>query len=97
MNGSNGDSESDARPMHLCPMDLAKLQEALGFADLLERERALEAMWQHYNVTAAAEFHRLHVLALTGAAGTGAAKLDSVPPAEQECEPCHASPHDTRS
>ncbi len=31
MNGSNNLPESDARPLHLCPVDLRKLQHCLGF------------------------------------------------------------------
>src|SRR5207248_3227802 len=40
MNGSNHLEESDARPMHLCPVDLRKLQESIGF-DVVERYRRL--------------------------------------------------------
>jgi archaemetzincin len=31
MNGSNHLAESDARPLHLCPVDLRKLQHGIGF------------------------------------------------------------------
>jgi archaemetzincin len=41
MNGSNHLSESDRRPLHLCPVCLRKLQWSIGF-DVLERYRALE-------------------------------------------------------
>lgn len=41
MNGSNHLAETDARPMHLCPADLRKLQWSVGF-DVVERYRALE-------------------------------------------------------
>ena len=40
MNGSNHLAESDARPMHLCPVDLRKLQWSVGF-DVVERYRRL--------------------------------------------------------
>ncbi|HEX9160219.1 MAG TPA: archaemetzincin [Thermoanaerobaculia bacterium] len=40
MNGSNHLAESDARPMHLCPVDLRKLQWSIGF-DVVERYRRL--------------------------------------------------------
>src|SRR5205823_15127928 len=40
MNGSNHLAESDARPMHLCPVDLRKLQESIGF-DVVARYRRL--------------------------------------------------------
>ena len=40
MNGSNHLAESDARPLHLCPVDLRKLQWSVGF-DVVERYRRL--------------------------------------------------------
>jgi archaemetzincin len=40
MNGSNHLQEADARPLHLCPVDLRKLQWAMGF-DVVERYRRL--------------------------------------------------------
>jgi len=40
MNGSNHLAESDARPLHLCPVDLRKLQWSIGF-DVAERYRRL--------------------------------------------------------
>ncbi len=40
MNGSNHLAESDARPLHLCPIDLRKLQWSVGF-DVVERYRKL--------------------------------------------------------
>jgi len=40
MNGSNHLAESDARPLHLCPVDLRKLEWSVGF-DVLERYRRL--------------------------------------------------------
>ena len=40
MNGSNHLAESDARPLHLCPVDLRKLQSSVGF-DVVERNRRL--------------------------------------------------------
>jgi archaemetzincin len=40
MNGSNHLAESDARPLHLCPVDLRKLQHSIGF-DVVERYRRL--------------------------------------------------------
>jgi len=45
MNGSNHLAESDRRPPHLCPVDLRKLQWALGF-DVVDRYRALRAFWR---------------------------------------------------
>ena len=40
MNGSNHLAESDARPLHPCPVDLRKLQHSLGF-DVADRYRRL--------------------------------------------------------
>jgi len=40
MNGSNHLGEADARPLHLCPVDLRKLQWSIGF-DVAERYRVL--------------------------------------------------------
>lgn len=40
VNGSNHLAETDARPLHLCPVDLRKLQRAVGF-DVVERYRRL--------------------------------------------------------
>jgi archaemetzincin len=40
MNGSNNLPESDARPLHLCPVDLRKLQHSTGF-DVAGRYRDL--------------------------------------------------------
>jgi archaemetzincin len=40
MNGSNHLAESDARPLHLCPVDLRKLQWSVGF-NVVDRYRRL--------------------------------------------------------
>merc|ERR1719487_1303232 len=56
MNGSNGDSESGGRPLALCPTDLAKLHESLGF-DLQEREAALAAVLTEVGIPELAAFH----------------------------------------
>ncbi|WP_395753485.1 archaemetzincin [Prosthecobacter sp.] len=45
MNGSNHLGETDARPMHLCPVCLRKLQMGAGF-DLLRREEALHKFYE---------------------------------------------------
>jgi archaemetzincin len=42
MNGSNHIDEADARPLHLCPVDLRKLQWSIGF-DITKRYRQLLA------------------------------------------------------
>ncbi len=45
MNGSSSLAESDRRPLHLCPVDLRKLQWLLGF-DFAERYRRLGQYWR---------------------------------------------------
>lgn len=42
MNGSNNLEEADARPLHLCPVDLRKLQFSLGFDPAQRYRRLLE-------------------------------------------------------
>ena len=44
MNGSADVAEGDRRPIHLCPVDLHKLQWALGF-NIVERYRRLLQFW----------------------------------------------------
>lgn len=48
MNGSNHLAESDARPLHLCPVDLRKLQWNIGF-DVVERYRRLLRFYTEAN------------------------------------------------
>ncbi len=49
MNGSNHLAESDRRPLHLCPVDLRKLQWTFGL-DVVERYRGLRAFWREAGV-----------------------------------------------
>jgi archaemetzincin len=42
MNGSNDLAESDARPLHLCPVDLRKLQHSVGFDPIARYRRLLD-------------------------------------------------------
>jgi archaemetzincin len=44
-NGSNHLAESDSAPLHLCPIDLRKLQYVIGF-DPIERYRRLRAFYR---------------------------------------------------
>ena len=44
MNGSNHLKESDARPHHLCPVDLRKLHYSVGF-DVIQRYRKLRSFY----------------------------------------------------
>jgi archaemetzincin len=55
MNGSNSLAESDRRPLHLCPVDLRKLQWSLG-VDIVERYRALLAFWREVGVSSEAQW-----------------------------------------
>ncbi len=50
MNGSNHLAESDARPMHLCPVDLRKLQHSVGF-DVVAREQHLHDVCMRLDFT----------------------------------------------
>jgi archaemetzincin len=45
MNGSSSLAESDRRPLHLCPIDLRKLQWLVGF-DFEERYSQLQKFWR---------------------------------------------------
>ena len=45
MNGSSSLAESDRRPLHLCPIDLRKLQWLIGF-DFAERYGRLQQFWR---------------------------------------------------
>ncbi len=54
MNGSNSLSESDSRPMHLCPVDLEKLRWNVGF-DPAARYEALERFYRARGDAYAAE------------------------------------------
>jgi archaemetzincin len=42
MNGSNHLAESDARPLHLCSVDLRKLQHSTGFEPATRYRRLLD-------------------------------------------------------
>ncbi len=59
LNGSNHLDEADARPMHLCPVDLRKLQWSVGF-DVAERYRRLTAVFERAGF--AGEARRVNVL-----------------------------------
>jgi len=55
MNGSNHLAESDARPLHLCPVDLRKLRHSIGF-DVVERYRRLRDFCQAAGFTDEADW-----------------------------------------
>ena len=75
MNGSNSLPESDARPMHLCPVCLKKLEWNLGF-DGVERYRRLEVFYRSRGMEKEAEFCAARAVAAAerrtpGASGGG--------------------------
>ncbi|MCP4901580.1 MAG: hypothetical protein GY906_31845 [bacterium] len=49
MNGSNHLEETDSTPMHLCPIDLRKLQWSIGF-DVRERYSRLAVVYHEYGM-----------------------------------------------
>jgi archaemetzincin len=57
MNGSNSLKETDAHPIHLCPVDLKKLHHAVGF-DPQKRYLALADFYTRHGFDEQAEFAR---------------------------------------
>lgn len=57
MNGSNSLRETDEAPIHMCPVDLRKMQHAVGF-DLDERYRELGDFYERLGLHADAAFVR---------------------------------------
>jgi archaemetzincin len=57
MNGSNHLAESDARPLHPCPVDLRKLQHSIGF-DVADRYRRLRTFAEDAGLTDEARWAR---------------------------------------
>lgn len=64
LNGSNHLAESDARPMHLCGVDLRKLHSSVGF-DVIARYRALEAFTRQADFTEESAWLRDRIEKLT--------------------------------
>ncbi|HYS52414.1 MAG TPA: archaemetzincin [Thermoanaerobaculia bacterium] len=60
LNGSNHLAESDARPMHLCPVDLRKLQWSVDF-DAIERYRRLRAVCERAGFTEEANWYAAEI------------------------------------
>lgn len=60
MNGANSLAEDDGHPMHLCPVDLKKLQWAIGF-DPVARYRNLEAFYRTRGLKAEAKWTKRHL------------------------------------
>jgi archaemetzincin len=65
MNGSNHLAESDARPMHLCPVNLRKLQHGVGF-DVVVREERLHDVCVRLGFTDEARWLRERVATIAG-------------------------------
>lgn len=60
MNGSNHLRESDARPLHLCPVCLGKLHWSIGF-DPIKRYEALLMLYERYGFNDEAKWMRKRV------------------------------------
>ena len=72
MNGSNHLEETDAQPLHLCPVCLRKLQWSVGF-NVLQRYRDLHRITKDAGLAAEAKFLELQIQSLTESeAGKGA-------------------------
>jgi archaemetzincin len=67
MNGSNHLEESDARPMHLCPVCLRKLQFSIGF-DVASRYRALAECYRKMGIADESEWTSRRLKKLEAAA-----------------------------
>lgn len=65
MNGSNHLQEADARPLHLCPVDLRKLHFSVGF-DPVERYRKLLAFSEEAGFQDEAAWLRNRIARITG-------------------------------
>ncbi len=65
MNGSNHLEESDARPLHLCPQDLRKLQWSVGF-DVGDRYRRLAEFYREAGLDDEAEWIELRLEHIEG-------------------------------
>jgi len=57
MNGSNSLAESDAQPLHLCPVCLRKLQHTAGF-DVEQREATLLPIYERFGLVTVADWTR---------------------------------------
>jgi len=65
MNGSNHLEESDARPIHLCPVCLRKLQYSIGF-DVVERHRSLADFFKANGFPSDAKWYRTRLEFILG-------------------------------
>jgi archaemetzincin len=65
MNGSNHIAESDARPMHLCPIDLRKLHDSVGF-DVADHYQRLRGFCERVGFTDEARWLAKRLAHVTG-------------------------------
>jgi len=72
MNGSNHLAESDARPLHLCPVDLRKLQWLIGF-DPVARYRRLHRFYRRIGLEAEAAWIQQRLMHIGAGSGPPAA------------------------
>ncbi len=70
MNGSNYLGESDARPLHLCPVDLRKLYWSIGF-NVIERYRRLQEFARSAGFNDEAEWLERRIRYIAGGPATG--------------------------
>lgn len=68
MNGSNHLQETDSQPLHLCPVDLRKLHDSVGF-DPVERYRRLLALSEEAGFLDEEIWLRMQIGRLTGDGG----------------------------
>ena len=55
MNGSNNMDEADKQPLHLCPVDLRKLHESVGF-DVIKRYEMLKKFYSSVGINEEAQW-----------------------------------------
>jgi archaemetzincin len=65
VSGSNHLGETDARPMHLCPVCLRKLQKSAGF-DVSAQHRALQKFYKENGFAAEAAFMSRRIKRIEG-------------------------------
>lgn len=65
VDGSNHRAKGNAGPMHLCPVDLRKLQSSTG-CDLLDRYSKLRVFYRSAGFTAEAEWLQLRISHILG-------------------------------
>ena len=64
LNGSNHLGETDAGPIHLCPLNLRKLHHAVGF-DLVDRYSKLEGFYREHELVEQADWVEARLAVIT--------------------------------